>query len=162
MRSFLILVLFAACVPQRTFDGSPRPWVNTITVSGYGAATETAVRLWNQQVGCPLFVFVRGPADVTVREADGEPCGKIWGMPATARDTAAQYYQCSVTRADILVSHPGDIWQQTWIVHHELGHVLGLAHDRTGLMGRTVPDDGPTIRARWADAMAVRDRYCGR
>lgn len=164
MKSFLVAILltFSGCSAcfDDTFMENPPSWTTPIRVNHLGDFTEpleTAIDLWNYRAGCKIFEIADVDTQVTVLSANGTPCGSF-NAPVLGSDVAAAAYLCG-SRAEIHVLQPGDTWQQAFILHHELGHILGLVDDRSGAMG-PVPRSSTMIRASDRDAKAVKERYC--
>jgi hypothetical protein len=145
-----------------------REWKTPITVTwdktyweDYDESFREAIKLWNAD--CKIFEFVDQDADVLIKSDDGTPCGKFDpDGRIVEKDEAAGTWYCG-SRAEILIARPGDIREAYRIATHELGHVLGLAHDPPG---PGVMESPPTksvdemIRASDKDRAAVKDRFC--
>jgi hypothetical protein len=169
IRYYLVMGAFAimACAVIlgmiKVFQGPGEAKI-TIGVSaqdGYEPETEEAMGIWNGYVGCKFLV--PGNA-ILVKSDDGEPCGDAW-RPDGEWGHAATSYNCG-SKSQILISHPGTTWMQTWTIAHEIGHVLkgfGVEHATIGVMGKTPLDSGgkpPMIRIRDRDSKALREHFC--
>jgi len=160
---------------EAVWMSSARHWRSvplSVRADAYEGATKSAMELWNTAAGCPLFAqtFVamgdsisRDPlATVVVKATDGAPCGQMEAQ-GMGQDDAAGAYLCG-PRAEVHVSHPGDTRQQFAIVAHELGHILGLAHDMWP--GSVMYHDSgqvaasKMIRVTDKDSVALAKRYC--
>jgi len=97
----------------------------------WGAHTESfeaAIATFNRAAGCDLFVVAESPsADVNIHGANGAPCRKSGVV--LKEDEAAGAYLCPDGTGDIQISAPGMVTTSYFIAYHELGHVIGLAHD---------------------------------
>ena len=126
----------------------------------YAVAASTAMRMWNEQVGCQLFKEVPPESmsyEVRILFLEGQPCEGV--TPVPDHKVAASVYFCQMGGVDISVERLDEMQAAYAVFAHELGHVLGLAHDPSGLMApRTeamtlvLPSD--------KDIAAVRERYC--
>lgn len=131
-------------------------------IDGYEKETRAAMAVWNGFVECEFLV----PGDdILVKSDDGEPCGDMW-RPEGEWGHAATSYDCKEGKSQIVISHPGTNWMQTWSIAHEIGHTLkghGVEHATIGVMGKTPLDDGgktPMIRIRDRDSKALREHFC--
>lgn len=127
-----------------------------VQAQDFGAATTSAMDLWNGWVGCDFLV---AGDDIAVKSDDGEPCGAMW-RPEAEWGHAATSYQCRRSdprRFEILVSQPGDLHDQLCIIAHELGHILGRKHARRGVMSKECPT---FVRVLDVDVRAARARFC--
>lgn len=90
----------------------------------------SALESVNDAVGCDLLApaLAGEEADVVLSAADGEPCGVFAAEPLAA-DDAAGAWLCADGTAEVQIAQPGNITTSYLIAQHELGHVLGLAHD---------------------------------
>ncbi len=124
-----------------------------------GAAIQMAMFTWNNAVGCDLFKAA-GPLDfpfvhVHHPSRPALPCGDPTSDTPSSEALAITYL-CDPMAACVQVYRPEAIGNVS-VMTHELGHVLGLAHDPTGLMaevtsGALLPSD--------VDREALRERYC--
>ena len=121
-----------------------------------GIDTPETLAVWNRAVpaGCVLFqkTIDRGAANVIVVVGDygGDCAGKAWKTPLGAK---------------IEVNDPGMVGQTYLIIAHELGHILGLAHDprKNSIMLNGVQAHAgtfPTPKVTAKDQSALSERYC--
>lgn len=151
-RLLLLFFLVACCGPL-----PKAPDQIGVTSYNYHRPLEAAVSIWNSFVGCEIFV---PGADVVVEEVDGHVCA-VWHHHHTLENNhAAGAYKCS-EGWEIQIAYPGDIYTQTCIVAHELGHVLGLRDGGRGIMGGFCPEDaGVMLRPSTREIREVRARHC--
>jgi len=159
---------------------SPLPVKVEWDKDAWGAHSESFVKAMgeiNSAVKCQLFEAANGGGRVKIVSANGEPCGSAEAL-VDDRGHAAQSYRCPDGTYEIHVSEPGDTTTSYLIVMHELGHVVGLAHDGRYVVGEHAPmfvsvmtpnvadharrmEAGkmlPTLSEK--DAKALRERYC--
>ena len=125
---------------------------------------EEAMAVWNRAAGCELLreASAVGTADVRIASADGAPCGKInfdADDPIAGADVAGGAWWCPNMKADVQIKRLGMIDEAHKVFVHELGHVLGLAHDEGGVMGPYADRIEWIIPSR-KDAKALAERYC--
>lgn len=129
----------------------------TISSVDYPAALKEAVKLWNGQAKCPLF-RVAEPSTITIKQGTIEVDSK------TADFAAAAYVSRERDSGEIVVFLPLTVGTDLQVLHHEMGHLLGLAHDRDGTMKPLIKEelDGPLqlVRAQDKDIDALNARYC--
>lgn len=155
-------VVYTQCIQPNEAVWLPnaRHWANTplkVEITDFHEASRDAIKLWNNRIGCPIFREDNSNPNIIIKSADAS-CG----TPLSREDYGGAYL-CGQT-AEVHVAYPGDLWQQLYIIHHELGHVIGLAHDDRGAMAplprREIHGPDPIIRATDKDTDAIRKRYC--
>lgn len=153
-------------VNARTWAQTPLVVRATAEIDMFSRQLDHAIAMWNGELGCPVFVRVQ-PAAVEVPHPDVRviflteaPCG-VDAAFSDLQAAAATYY-CPGNTADIEVGHLDDVRVAYRLFAHELGHVLGLAHDPAGLMAATITTASleeqvvPTPK----DRKALAARYC--
>ena len=164
IRIILTLLLLTACerVIEPTFASNDR-WaevpVGVSTSEGFDWPSEltSAIRLWNDNAGCPIFEQdPNGPIAVSIGEdSPAYPERRGWVEVYAAGGT--------ITRAQIGLHGVSDTRTAYLALAHELGGALLLDHDSTpssimhpNIAGRS---HGIVLVAR-KDAKAVAARYC--
>lgn len=170
--SLTLLIAFAvSCGPGDKSFGDFRPaWNDSpISVSSYPAArgVRAAVEQWNSQVDCAVFIVASQTFDArVVIEFDVPPSGTDCGRRCDPHiHIACTCYDPGSQTARIYYPAPGLLAVDTFVVTHELGHVLGLVHDvsRNSVMRRAVhksPGEGRPLLVTHNDRNAVRAEYC--
>lgn len=172
------VVVFSQCGCRQQVNWTPDPpWSHTpITVDWsemgpvFESSLTSAVAAWNFAAGCRVLARVAGPSspDVVVSPYDGTACGQDANLEATG-DATAGTWRCSPGSAEVHVRVMTDMRSVFVIAAHELGHVLGLAHDRSALMNPApqlyAPEafgasQGLLPLPSDADGAAVGARYC--
>jgi predicted Zn-dependent protease len=122
---------------------------------GWEKELKTAVRRWNDDVGCDIFVVVDAGAVVKVVHGGSHP---------TMRGgTTAILINQIPNRATIEMYNVGQNDKAYIVLLHELGRVLGLDDDpqSCSAMNRNVVEcDVMRVRITDKDRKAVRRRYC--
>lgn len=101
--------------------------------SDYVESHVMAMEWWNKQLGWDQFVAAEAQADADVAILHGDASGS--GAMSTSHKR-----QGDRMTATISVKKPGNIREWMLQEQHELGHVLGLAHDRSGIMKRDLSE----------------------
>jgi hypothetical protein len=105
-------------------------------LSDYDDSLNEAFAFWERGVGDVMFVHANiEDADVViVLGSAGDP-----GLAATSH-----YIVGGKLTATIEIRKPGDITEMLYVMAHELGHVVDLAHDpnNTSIMNSTIEDVG--------------------
>jgi hypothetical protein len=174
-RVLLAAVLLAGC--RQPVNWSPdAPWSRTpITVDWsemgpvFDSSFTAAIGAWNYAAGCGVLARAAGaPAMVDVTPYDGTACGRDAHLE-DARGSTAGTWRCSDTHAEVKLRVLSDIRSVFVIAEHEMGHVLGLAHDRSALMqaspalydpAQLSGSPGLLPLPSDADGAAVGARYC--
>jgi len=115
----------------------------------------TAMKWWNKELGWDQFVEseTKGMADIVI----------VHGSVNEGRGAMSTSHTKSATgiKAVIVVKVPGNIRQWMLEEEHELGHALGLAHDRSGIMKKDL-SEGEKMKV-WLlhdkDRDAIRSLY---
>ncbi len=128
----------------------------------YSNPIEGAIDLWNREIGCKVFRRVGTNTvirvDVILEDYDGMPCENP-GSYALEKDMAAGTWICPDNHAEIAFQTLDEISMAYKIISHELGHVLGLAHDPGGLMGDNITNLTFVFPSD-KDKKALHERYC--
>lgn len=153
---------------EPVFHPSAHRWESmplVVAIDDFGEPARVAIEIWNERLGCQVFREGSEHVHVIVRSADGEPCGSFDARALKSHERAGTWLCPGHDGwvAEIQISQPGNVWQQAWIVTHELGHALGLDDDRPGefgVMRPTTPNEDRIIRPSDKDTEALRDLYC--
>jgi predicted Zn-dependent protease len=118
-----------------------------------------AVSLWNKQAGCTLFQISKESPIIKVKQGTIEVGTETedWG--------AGAFVNKETTRGKIIVYVPLMVGTDLQVLHHELGHILGLAHDTSHTMKPIIKEEiggrQAMVRAQDKDIEALNARYCG-
>lgn len=110
--------------------------VESLLDDAYLPSVKAAITFWNRELGMPVLVLIS--------PAPGEVADVLIGTgSAGAGHLGVTWFHSSgrVLTATIELRQPGDVCQVARVLEHELGHVLGLAHDAAA----------PSIMARYVD-----------
>jgi hypothetical protein len=130
-----------------------------------------ALKAWNHAAGCTVLEQAGdwASARVSVSTYDGTICGD--NRPSdldTVPGAVAGAARCSVDYAEVKFKTMSDIRSVHVEALHELGHILGLAHDRSLVMRESAVSYDPASGQKldvlpWPsdqDGAAVASRYC--
>ena len=135
----------------------PLPLTIDTEIEDYREALELMVRQVNRQVGCDILRVADNPRIRIVQ-------GTIEVGAETVDWAAGSFVSSDGTRAEIVVYRPLMVGTDLWVLMHETGHILGLAHDGHRIMKPIIKESigGPLRVARFTDkdASALEDRYC--
>lgn len=128
------------------------------------ASIEGAVEAWNAAAGCEVLAKAKpgATADVDVDWYTGAACSGTGKRLEEYKDAIAGAWRCSPTKGEVRFKEMADVGAAFVVAEHEFGHVLGLDHDRSYVMGANLPDTRrfPLPLPSDADAAAVAARYC--
>lgn len=166
MKYLALLVVLVGCRQQVNWLPVPQWYAVPITVrwdgidTVYDGSIRGAIGAWNHAAGCDVF---RQEADarVVLSTYDGTACGAQASLESYKGATAGTW-RCSSTSAEVKFQALSDIRSAYVTAAHELGHVLGLDHDRSIIM-QAAEFDPIGDRLPWpsdADGAAVGARYC--
>ena len=144
---------------QEAWDKSKLPLTVSAPTTQYRTALRHAVGLINSQVGCDLFATSEGEAVLVIQEGSIEVDGESQDWAAGA------YVAKDMSRGEIVLFRPLMVGTDLHVIHHELGHILDLEHDRAYSMKPQTEEvlSGPMSAApRFTDkdAAALREVYC--
>jgi hypothetical protein len=126
-------------------------------VERYRGALALAVQEANRNVGCNLLIVASDPTIELVEGAiEVGQESRDWG--------AGAFVSPDISRGEIVIYRPLMVGTDVEVIMHEIGHLLGLAHDRHGAMRPIVEEViGGGVRVpRFTDkdAAALAERYC--
>lgn len=125
---------------------------------GYDASLRAAVRTWNREAGCALFVLAE-PAEVSISIGDVHESRRGW--------TEGYAIGGRITRAEITLHSVTDTGMAYRVLLHELGRALGLAgsgwpEPAPSAMNNAIAErDLGIVLVTHADRTALREAYCG-
>jgi hypothetical protein len=157
----LALLLLSACGDSVTWGPEGQRWPSIpVRVAldpeaiEHRQALDDAIAYWERETGLDLFVRVDGPAGITV--AIGSVSGSLVG-------------KCTHSPGHALVEliGPLDGLAARVVLQHELGHALGLGHDRAPAsimfgeldVGLMTGEELPMFVVTGADRDALRAAY---
>jgi hypothetical protein len=141
----------------------------------FDSSFASSLAAWNFAAGCKVLVkagLSPAPADVVISPYDGTACNSatVSDLDTNPHATSGTW-RCSSSHAEVKFRVMTDIRSVFVVAEHELGHVLGLAHDRSDLMNPSPQlyepqnvggSPGLMPLPSDADGAAVGDRYCHR
>lgn len=164
-------IIVAAVTIALTSPKRAKITIGVTILDEYEDATEAAMDVWNDFVGCEFLInnakvgTVAPSYNILVMSDNGEPCGDMmrpkdeWNHDATA-------YKCKNGGFQILISHPGMIDTQAAIIAHELGHTFkewGVKHASIGVMSNPKYPGSTSqnyLRIRDRDSKALKEEFC--
>jgi hypothetical protein len=126
-------------------------WVFPEAFDTYRRSHRDAIAWVNKELGVVALVETDGPADITIE----------WGSANEGHGlmNTKHFKEGDTIRAVISVLKPGDIREWMLEEEHELLHALGLAHDRRGIMSKSLaePDGQKAWLLHKRDRKALRE-----
>jgi len=126
------------------------------------SSLKEALGAWNRAAGCKLFLIASDRPDVYIANDAPTDGAGAWASRCDGQVEVA----CTAFGKDgwrIFYPSPSTIDIDMWVLAHELGHVLGLAHDDGLSMSPMKPnagDGGKMMLVTHADSVALHRRYC--
>lgn len=174
------LAWVAGCNSQQVNWSPDSPWAAApITVEWseidpvFESSFTSGIGAWNHAAGCDVFIKAPDPttANISAGPYEGAICGDAGASDLdTVPGANAGAARCSPDRAEVKFKVLSDIRSAFVLWEHELGHVLGLAHDTSELMNPSPVLYDPAafsgsapvrlILPSDADGDAVGARYC--
>jgi hypothetical protein len=144
-------------------------WWDRSKYTDYNDTFEAAIALWNTRVGCTVLypAQVPGDASITIKSADGTRCGSqispAVGLDENPNAPVSGWY-CT-NSFDIQTKRLDEVGLAFRIILHELGHGIGLAHDKEGAMAPQAMEpkigDAPEyLLPNNKDVFTIKARYC--
>jgi hypothetical protein len=144
-------------------------WWDRTKYTDYNDTFEAAIALWNSRIGCTVLYAADNPAEVAmvIKPMDGTKCGRlIWNQePLDENPNAAASTWFCTDFVDIQTKRLDEVGLAFRIVLHELGHGIGLAHDKEGAMAPQAMEpkigDAPEyLLPNNKDVFTIKARYC--
>jgi len=165
---FILVLVLVGCIRMWRENGPNREIVFERTImwgripilvcaEDYEESVAGAVELFNSRTDMGLFSMSDYPCDVFVQASAVDSDGP------DGRAGEAYLDESEMTcRIDLL--RPLNIRQAMFVVYHELGHCVGLAHDEftMSVMHPRAPDFADSVPPPWLsdkDSEALRERY---
>jgi hypothetical protein len=136
-------------------------------LSDYSASLDEAILFWNRDLGFALFRRATPTENVDVSVISGSASDP--GLAATS------HHRVGALFALVEIRKPGDVVEMQYVLAHELGHVVDLAHDPgqssimhstieltgldTSMAGPDAPDDFPVFFVTNNDHNALTKLY---
>ena len=164
-------ISYEKCVQphELTFAEHQYVWASErlpLTVGGMkDPAIAEAVKTWNRAAGCDVFAYspLAPEPDVLVVDVGVSP-GEVRADGTVDAERAFIHVKPGTpTRGLIEIRNVSDPTKRYCVIAHGLGHILDLAHDRSGMMGARLLehcDELPTPFVTNKDADAVGAQYC--
>lgn len=112
--------------------------------SAFDGSVKEAMKVWNRAVGKQLLVPAgNDKADVLLLPYEGSPCSNDFAAPLDSKAEAATFY-CPDGTAEVQFRTLSDVVTAYLVATHEFGHVLGLAHNKRGIMAPVQVMSDPT------------------
>lgn len=154
-------------VQERVFSDAIPAWERSRFPLGihaksaqYTEALRYAVDLINGQVGCNLLRATNDESEAVLFIKEGT----IQVGEETEDWAAGAFVAEDMSRGEVLIWRPLLVGTDLRVIHHEIGHLFDLAHDRAYSMKPITEEEigGRQKMVRYSDkdAAALRERYC--